>query len=73
MKTWIIFFAFVFSFAQANAQTNPADPEVVQEVDTQRYVGLWYEIGHLPNFFQKGVRTWPTEHANRPRRPRLRA
>jgi apolipoprotein D and lipocalin family protein len=29
------------------------DPEVVAAVDLQQYSGLWYEIAHSPNFFQK--------------------
>lgn len=30
------------------------DPGVVSTVDYKRYVGLWYEIAHAPNFFQGG-------------------
>jgi apolipoprotein D and lipocalin family protein len=29
------------------------DPEVVAQVDLQKYAGVWYEIAHSPNFFQK--------------------
>jgi apolipoprotein D and lipocalin family protein len=29
------------------------DPEVVSQVDLQKYAGLWYEIAHSPNFFQR--------------------
>jgi apolipoprotein D and lipocalin family protein len=29
-----------------------SDPRVVSQVDLNRYAGLWYEIGHNPNFFQ---------------------
>ncbi len=29
------------------------DPKVVQEIDFKRYAGLWYDIAHKPNFFQK--------------------
>ncbi len=31
---------------------NSEDPEVIQDLDLNRYMGLWYEIGHSPNFFQ---------------------
>lgn len=30
------------------------DPSVVASVDFSRYTGLWYEIAHSPNFFQRG-------------------
>lgn len=30
-----------------------SDPDVVPGVDLSRYVGLWYEIAHSPNFFQR--------------------
>ena len=30
------------------------DPQVVDAVDFNRYVGTWLEIAHNPNFFQKG-------------------
>jgi len=30
-----------------------SDPEVVPSVDFQRYQGLWYEVAHSPNFFQR--------------------
>ncbi len=30
------------------------DPEVVTQVDLNRYAGLWYEVAHSPNFFQGG-------------------
>ncbi len=32
----------------------PSDPAVVKNVDFTKYVGLWHEIAHSPNFFQKG-------------------
>ncbi len=38
----------VTQFSFANAQ----DPEVVKEVDLQKYSGTWFEIGHFPTFFQ---------------------
>ena len=30
-----------------------SDPQVVETVDFNRYVGLWYDIAHDPNFFQR--------------------
>ena len=38
------------SFAFAGDQPNP---EVVTQVDLNRYSGLWYDIAHSPNFFQR--------------------
>ena len=35
------------------ALADDTDPDVVPAVDFQRYSGLWYEIAHAPNFFQK--------------------
>lgn len=35
-----------------SARADSSDPTVVPAVDYSRYVGLWYEIGHFPNFFQ---------------------
>ena len=32
----------------------------VQEVDLQRYVGLWYEIARIPNRFQKNCESGTT-------------
>tara|TARA_B110001454_G_scaffold219111_1_gene250011 strand:+ start:13645 stop:14142 length:498 start_codon:yes stop_codon:yes gene_type:complete len=28
------------------------DPEVIKNIDLNRYMGKWYEIAHKPNFFQ---------------------
>ena len=30
-----------------------SDPQVVETVDFNRYVGMWYDIAHEPNFFQR--------------------
>jgi apolipoprotein D and lipocalin family protein len=35
------------------ARADEAPPKTVAAVDLQRYVGLWYEIGKIPNRFQK--------------------
>lgn len=40
--------------AAALAQTNGSDdPKVVGQVDLNRYMGTWFEVGHYPSFFQK--------------------
>ncbi len=36
------------------ALARPSDPAVVADVDFTKYSGLWYEVAHSPNFFQKG-------------------
>jgi apolipoprotein D and lipocalin family protein len=36
------------------AMARPADPAVVADVDFTKYSGLWHEVAHSPNFFQKG-------------------
>lgn len=33
--------------------THPTPLQVVSHLDLQRYVGTWYEIARLPNWFQK--------------------
>jgi apolipoprotein D and lipocalin family protein len=47
---------FIFTLAtlllSSLSPASAADPVVVPAVDYSRYVGLWYEIGHYPNFFQ---------------------
>ncbi|MGG2098846.1 lipocalin family protein [Acinetobacter haemolyticus] len=38
-----------FAFAQSQAPKNQA----VERIDIQQYAGKWYEIAHLPMFFQR--------------------
>jgi apolipoprotein D and lipocalin family protein len=45
-----IFILFNLSPASASDKT---DPEVVPNVNFERYTGLWYDIAHSPNFFQR--------------------
>lgn len=45
--------ALSLPFAAPAVMKSEADPEVVPAVDVNRYLGLWYEIGHFPNFFQR--------------------
>jgi apolipoprotein D and lipocalin family protein len=40
-------------FISISALAAPSDPAVVKTVDLNKYAGLWYEIAHAPNFFQK--------------------
>ncbi len=45
-----------FPFAALKAQTSTLDrkePVAVNHVDLQKYLGTWYEIAKIPNFFQK--------------------
>ncbi len=46
----------------SNAKDN-SDPDVVSEVDFDRYSGLWYEIAHDSNFFQRGCKRSTAEYA----------
>lgn len=48
LKSIIVSFLFVSQMAMAASK----DPEVVKDVDLQKYSGSWYEIGHFPTFFQ---------------------
>ena len=41
------------SDAQAMGRAHGTDPEVVQSLDIDRYLGDWYEIAHAPNWFQR--------------------
>ena len=38
------------------------DPEVVPTVELNRYVGLWYDVAHSPNFFQKKCKSSTAEY-----------
>ncbi len=41
-----------FSFS-VGAQAQTVAPQAVDKVDIQRYAGQWYEIAHLPMYFQR--------------------
>lgn len=41
------------SFAFATKNSAQATPKPVASIDLQRYAGQWYEIAHLPMFFQR--------------------
>ena len=51
----LISFSFLLLFVVGGiAQEKSKEPlEVVPEVDLNRYMGTWYEIARLPNWFQK--------------------
>lgn len=49
-------------FISISTWAAPTDPAVVANVDLNKYVGLWYEIAHAPNFFQKGCERSTAEY-----------
>lgn len=47
--------------APAASSKEPLPPlQAVASVDLNRYVGKWYEIAHLPNWFQRGCASGTT-------------
>jgi len=55
LKKWITIFGLaivVFSWAGAAKSDSPLT--VVDVVDLNRYLGMWYEIASYPSWFQKG-------------------
>jgi apolipoprotein D and lipocalin family protein len=42
------------SFAGGSGRPGMTDPSVIKEVDINRYAGLWNEVAHSKNFFQRG-------------------
>lgn len=51
-KSIFILFAIMFSLS-TRAQK---EPSVVSSVDLKRYMGTWYEIARLPNFFERKLK-----------------
>lgn len=49
-----LFAASVLLNFNASFAAEQSDPEVVSNVDFNKYEGFWYEIAHAPNFFQQG-------------------
>jgi apolipoprotein D and lipocalin family protein len=47
-----ILFSFLLLFSFAKGQ-NEKEPAVVNKVDLQKYIGKWFEIAKIPNWFQK--------------------
>jgi len=53
---WLILPAVLMVFSCASvAQRESGTIRVVERVDLDRYVGMWYEIARLPNSFEKGL------------------
>ena len=48
----LVIIAAVAAFARAGAK-GKTPPEVVPEVDLERYAGRWYEVARLPNRFEE--------------------
>ncbi len=49
-----VFLTFPLTGVMAQMQSSDKkEPVTVQHVDLQRYLGTWYEIAKIPNFFQK--------------------
>ncbi|MBC7419956.1 MAG: lipocalin family protein [Bdellovibrio sp.] len=48
-----LLFTILLSGALTVMAASKKDPSVVKSVDFNRYAGLWYDIAHNPNFFQK--------------------
>lgn len=70
MKKMILLFSLGFftntvmsPSAHAFSFSAKPDPEVVQSVDFNRYVGMWYEVAHNPNFFQRNCKHSTAEYA----------
>lgn len=40
-------------FSSLSAQAEVSKPQAVSEIDIHQYVGQWYEIAHLPMYFQR--------------------
>lgn len=43
----------IFAFTVTIKSQNSTPPETVKSVDLKKYVGVWYEIAKIPNWFQK--------------------
>lgn len=43
-----------------------APPRTVEQVDLDRYLGVWYEIASIPNSFQRGCVATKATYAKRP-------
>lgn len=53
-----------FGFSSSPSyQSLSQDPAVVERVDFNRYMGLWYQIAHAPNFFQRDCLRSTAEYA----------
>jgi apolipoprotein D and lipocalin family protein len=51
--TLVLLVIFAAACARAGAKEKTPPPEVVPEVDLDKYAGRWYEVARFPNRFQK--------------------
>ena len=49
-----VIFGFIFFFPSVGSTEQKNELIVVDDVDLKRYLGKWYEIAHIPVWFQKG-------------------
>ena len=54
MTGLLLLTALTLPLAHADRPPAPAEVEVVPRVELTRYLGTWFEIGALPQFFQRG-------------------
>jgi hypothetical protein len=55
LKKWITIFGFaIVLFSWAGTAKSDSPLTVVDVVDLNRYLGMWYEIASYPSWFQKG-------------------
>lgn len=69
MKTTSILLAiasFVISFLTGCKENSTAHIPAVTGLDLPRYMGKWYEIARLPNWFQRDLRNVTAEYTLRP-------
>lgn len=45
---------FIFLYTSVGSTEQKSELTVVDDVDLERYLGTWYEIAHIPVWFQKG-------------------
>jgi apolipoprotein D and lipocalin family protein len=56
----ILFAMMIFSSAQSQKI-----PSVVSTVDFNRYIGMWYEIARLPNYFERKLKCTSADYTLR--------
>ena len=64
LKKWITIFGFaIVLFSWAGAAKSDSPLTVVDVVDLNRYLGMWYEIASYPSWFQKGCTASTAEYS----------
>ena len=53
LSSYFIIFLVCFGLNAQESKQNANEPVVVNSVDLNRYIGVWYEIARIPNRFQK--------------------